>query len=161
MSKQTKESKLTLNVKVLNDDATLPTQAHDTDAGIDLYSSKKEVIVGGSVKRIETGIALGIPKGYFAKVFDRSGYGLKSTISFKAGVIDEGYTGEVGLIASNTGPYPVTIPKGSKIAQIVLLPYPKVQIKQVKTLGKTQRGEKGFGSTDKIEVFKEKVSAKK
>ena len=161
MSKQIKENKLTLKVKVLNDDATLPTQAHDTDAGIDLYASKKEIVVGGSVKRIETGIALGIPKGYFAKVFDRSGFGMKSSISFKAGVIDEGYTGEVGLIAANTGPYPVTIEKGTKVAQIVLLPYPKVQIKEVKTLGKTDRGDKGFGSTDKIEVFKEKVSTDK
>ena len=161
MSKQIKENKLTLKVKVLNDDATLPTQAHDTDAGIDLYASKKEIVVGGSVKRIETGIALGIPKGYFAKVFDRSGFGMKSSISFKAGVIDEGYTGEVGLVAANTGPYPVTIEKGTKVAQIVLLPYPKVQIKEVKTLGKTDRGDKGFGSTDKIEVFKEKVSTDK
>ena len=145
----TKENKLQLKVQILNDNATLPTQAHSTDAGIDLYTSKKAVIVGGSVKRLETGVALGIPKGYFAKVFDRSGFGMETTISFKAGVIDEGYTGEVGLVASNTGPYPITIEKGTKVAQVVLLPYPKVEIKEVKSLASTQRGNKGFGSSGK------------
>jgi len=144
--KATKKSN-TLKVLKLDKTATLPTRTHSTDAGIDIYSNVKGRIAGNTVGTISTGIAIEVPKGYFAKIFDRSGFSINNTLSVKAGVIDSGYRGEIKIIMANTGPYPLEIDTGTKIAQIVILPVPEFEIKEVKTLSKTKRGEKGFGSS--------------
>ena len=137
----------TLKVLKLTDTATLPTKAHLTDAGIDIYSDTKGRIAGNTVNTISTGIAIEIPNGYFAKIFDRSGFSIANTLSVKAGVIDSGYRGEIKIIMANTGSYPIEVDASTKIAQMVILPVPEIEIKEVKTLSKTKRGEKGFGSS--------------
>ena len=67
----------------------------------------------------------------------------------KAGVIDSGYRGEVGIVMSNHGSYPEEIIKGDKVAQLVILPVPNVEFKKVGNIGKSPRDKKGSGSTDK------------
>jgi len=125
----------------------MPTRTHTTDAGFDLYASRKRVVPGHFKAKINTDIALNIPKGYFCKVFDRSGIALETGLMVKAGVIDSDYTGEIGIIMCNTSPYPETILAGDRIAQFVVLPVPKVKLKRIINNKKTDRGDKGFGSS--------------
>ena len=146
--KTTKNKKLQIKFLKLDNNATSPVTSYSGDAGIDLYALKKEKIAGGTVKMVSTGIACEIPPGYFGKVFDRSGVASSTTLSVKAGVIDSGYRGEIKIILANTGSYPQEIIAGQKIAQMVILPVPEFELKEVKNLSKTERGEKGFGSTD-------------
>lgn len=129
-------------------DVTAPTRAYESDAGFDLYAARKITIAGNTVKLVLTGVAFQIPDGYFGKIYDRSGFGSQTTLSVKAGVIDSGYRGDVRVIMANTGPYPVRIAQGEKIAQMVILPVPEFELREVKKLAPSKRGEKGFGSSD-------------
>ena len=146
--KKTKSSKkLSVGVQLLNSDGVMPLRKRSSDAGYDIHASEKIIIPGHTTKPVKTGIALDLPKGYFAKIFDRSGVALNTSLIVKAGVVDNEYTGEVGIIIANVGPYPETILKGDRIAQFLLLPVPEFNIKEVKTIKKTTRGSKGFGSS--------------
>jgi len=73
---------------------------------------------------------------------------MKTTLIIKGGVIDSQYRGEIIIIMANHGHYPITIMPDDKVAQFILLKVPKVKIKEVKDLDETDRGEKGFGSSD-------------
>ena len=145
---KTKASKkLSVGVKLLNTNGTMPLRNRSSDAGYDIYVSERIIIPGHTTKPVKTGIALDLPTGYFAKIFDRSGIALNTSLIVKAGVVDTEYVGEVGIIIANIGPYPQTIEKGDRIAQFVLLPVPNFDIKEIKTTKKTSRGDKGFGSS--------------
>lgn len=131
----------------LNKDIEFPKEGYENDAGIDLKCAKKIKIAGGGVKGVNTGIAVEIPEGYYGQLYDKSGFALNNTLSVKAGVIDSGYRGEIVVIMANTGPYPIEVEEGMKIAQMVIHPIPKVKLKEVDELTDSERGEKGFGST--------------
>lgn len=131
-----------------NNNATIPTRAYEGDAGIDLYCSRNIKIPGRSTKRVKTDVAFEIPEGYFGKVFDRSGVASRNELIVKAGVIDSGYRGEVQIVMANTSNYPIDIKKGDKIAQMSILPVPEFTLLRVSNLKKSEREEKGFGSTD-------------
>ena len=158
---------LELKVKLLTDTAKPPTKAHDSDAGWDLYSDEDVFIRVDEPKIVKTNIAIGIPKGYCAVIKDRSGFGSKG-IEVLCGVIDESYIGPVGIVFYNLsneenyindGYYRVDdgrnslsksgkyIKKGDKVAQMLILPVPKVKVVVVDELDDTERGEKGFGSS--------------
>jgi dUTP pyrophosphatase len=138
-----------INYKLLDKDlATAPTRAYDGDAGIDLYASRDIKILGRSTKRVHTDIAFEIPKGYYGQIFDRSGLGGRAEIFVKCGVIDSGYRGEVLVTFGNNSNYPYQIKKGDKIAQMVILPVPEFELARVSNLKKSEREDKGFGSTD-------------
>lgn len=139
---------LEIKFKKLNKEAILPTKATPTDAGLDLYAIKRKKIASNNVVAIETGIAMELPIGYYAQIFERSGYSLNNTLKIKAGVVDNGYRGEIKVIMQNCGDYPVEILPKTKIAQIVLLPVPEIEVLEVEELSDTTRGEKGFGSSD-------------
>ena len=168
-----------LKVKKLHEDAQLPFKKHDTDAGWDLsfhsceeketcydYTSHGKLFLknGESVK-INTGIAVKIPEGHVGLIFDRSGLGIQG-VSRLAGVIDEDYTGEliVGLTKhpstkvehENNGPFKRKFKKnyaeltvGDRIAQLVIVPIPQLELEEVDSLDETDRGDGGFGSTGK------------
>ncbi len=143
-----KTKKQQLKFTLLASGAIAPTKAYDGDAGFDLYAARRITVAGNTVKHVLTGVAFQIPDGYFGKIYDRSGFGSRTTLSVKAGVIDSGYRGDVRIVMANTGPYPIQIAQGEKIAQMVLLPIPDFELKEVKELTASKRDTAGFGSSD-------------
>lgn len=134
-----------LNVKRLSPDAILPTKAHDSDAGFDLYASVDAFVAGSPVK-IKTDIAMEIPLGYFGMICNRSSLGSQG-LQVYGGICDNAYRGEILImLATNHGGW-YTIKKGDKIAQMVILPVPQVEVIEVEELGESERGNKGFGSS--------------
>lgn len=146
---------LELLTKRLTPTAKLPTKSHESDAGLDFYADKDVIIHPLCQMLINTGIAIKLPSGYCMVLFDRSGLSTKYGLHRLAGVIDENYTGEIRVCLCNVGTpkgdyaTKVKINKGDKIIQGLLLPVPPVVIKEVDELPETDRGEKGFGSSDK------------
>lgn len=133
---------------VLDDGAKMPTRAHDTDAGLDMYSREDVIIFAHSSHAFETGVHLQIPKGYYGKIEAKSGLMQKDIVSM-GGVIDSGYTGSIRIRLHNFGTDGYTIHKGDKIAQIVLQKIITPAIMVVGSLEETDRGDNGFGSTGK------------
>jgi dUTP pyrophosphatase len=105
---------------------------------------------GGRVL-IPTGLKIAIPEGFNVDIRPRSGLALKYgiTVLNTPGLIDEDYRGDVGVILINHGKYSFEIRNGDKIAQMVLVNYSKVNFELSDTLPDTNRGEGGFGSTNK------------
>ncbi len=141
--------KIVVKVKKLSKDAKLPEKQHETDAGYDLYSNENAVIAPGEYKIISTGIAIELPRGIEAQIRPRSGLALKYglTILNAPGTVDSGYRGEIKIILLNLGKEAVEIKKGQRIAQMVFNKIEDAEIKEVKKLSKSDRNEKGFGST--------------
>jgi dUTP pyrophosphatase len=142
---------LDLKVKKLNNAAVIPKKSHDTDAGFDLFSIERVVIASQSRVSVATGLAFEIPPGHFMKIFDRSGRASSTTTVVLAGVVDQGYRGEVKIVLANYGDFPTTVEPNTAIAQFVVLPVPNINITEVTELTATPRGDAGFGSTDKKE----------
>lgn len=141
-----------LQVKLLSHDATIPTRAHSSDAGLDLYASAPVRLYKNEVRRVATHVAVSIPDGYTGLVCPRSGLATKGvTVHNAPGVIDTGFTGgiEVIMIFQSNDHDWYEIRKGDKIAQLVIVPVwlPSVQI--VDDLGASERGTNGIGSTGK------------
>lgn len=138
-----------INIK-LDEGASLPSRAHPTDAGADLIAKYHYSIPPHSTELVDTGVAVRIPDGFTGLVFSRSGQGkLGISLANSVGVIDSTYTGTIKVLLRNDGNIPYDIYAGvTKIAQLVVVPIilPKFHI--VDELEKTDRGDKGFGSTD-------------
>lgn len=128
----------------------IPTKAHNTDAGYDLYSNENVVVRPGETVKVKTGICVGFPQGYWGKVFDRSSVGSRGLL-VNAGVIDQSYRGEIVVCLTNlsngSDDDTFIIHKGYKIAQMVLMQNIHFDIVEVDELEETERGEKGFGSS--------------
>ena len=144
MSERIKTIKYTKLTKTAHD----LEKAHSDDAGIDFYTDRAYVLNGQTTKVISTGISMAIPKGWYGQIGDRSGVASRTALKVKAGVIDAGYRGEVQIIMANISSYPHKIEKGEKIAQMTILPVPKIKLVSVDSLDDTERGEDGLGSTD-------------
>lgn len=138
-----------LKIKKLYKDAITPTKSYKYDAGIDLYSKSSYNIYPGKHIIIDTGIAMHIPEGYYGQIFDRSGIATKKELHCIAGVIDSQYRGEIKIAMTNLGERYCEISAGDKIAQMVILPVPEINIEEVDELNNSERGENGFGSTGK------------
>jgi dUTP pyrophosphatase len=134
-----------LKVKKLDRDAKLPERKRDGDAGLDLYCIEDFEIEPNEIKIVRTGIAVEIPKGYFGMIKDRSGLASKG-LHVLAGIIDENYRGEIKVVLINLGKEKLKFEKYSRIAQLLIIPYLKVEIKEDE-LSQTERGENGFGSS--------------
>ena len=140
----------TLQVKMLDDALAVPAYAHDGDAGLDLCAAESISIKPGDRALVATGIAVAIPLGYAGFVQPRSGSAIKKGLGIvnSPGLIDSGYRGEVKVILINLDKdSPIDISKGDKIAQLVIVPIPSVDVIRVDDLNATSRGEDGFGST--------------
>ena len=138
--------------KRLSDDAIIPTRAHKTDSGFDLYATENVIIEPGETKIIPTGIAVQLPKGMEAQVRPRSGVTAKTKLRVQLGTIDNSYTGEIGVIVDNIESRPNyygkhKIRKGDRIAQLVVQHLPQVEAVEIDSLDETTRGAGGFGST--------------
>lgn len=146
-----KEEKI--NIKLLNDDAIIPTYGSNFAAGADLYANiqKDEIINPSETKFIKTGISLEIPDGLVGLIYPRSGLSCKEGLApaNKVGVIDSDYRGEIIVALHNHSKEIRTITPNERIAQIVFTPYIKGNFNIVKDLSDTKRGNGGFGSTGK------------
>jgi dUTP pyrophosphatase len=136
-----------LFIKKLHPDAIIPKYALPGDAGMDLYASETIVLRPGERGLIPTGIAMAIPAGHVALVWDKSGPPLKTGLHTLAGVIDETYRGELKIVAINHGNETITLEKGKKVAQLLIQPIVQPHVQEVLELGDTIRGSGGFGST--------------
>jgi dUTP pyrophosphatase len=140
---------LKIKVKKLVSNAIIPNYAHNTDAGMDIYSCENLIIKPKHRTIVKTGISMEFPENYVALVWDKSGLAAKGITSI-AGVIDSGYRGEYKIILLNIGSKNYKIKKGQKIAQILIQPIVQGEIEEVKELNESSRGEKGFGSSGLI-----------
>lgn len=139
---------------VLDEGAYIPTKAHKHDAGFDLYL-KDILVIKRSLKTqiIDTGVHIAIPAGYVGLIQPRSSMTNKNFLCH-TGVIDSGYTGSIKIALqwiddkSNQAMF-YTFEKGARIAQLVIVPIPEIELKQVDKLEDTERGSNGFGSTGK------------
>jgi len=137
-----------IKVKRLRQSVLLPSKAHAGDLGYDLFSSDGDDIQPGETKLISTGIAIQFPPGYGGFIKDRSSVSTKYSVFVVAGVIDNGYIGEIKVALHNAGVKPWYCLPGNKIAQLVLIPTVNFPMEEVKELVRQdQRGDGGFGST--------------
>lgn len=140
-----------ISIKKLNDLAKIPTFGTAFSAGADLYAATVydiEVLPGATVK-IDTGLSMAIPDGYFGAVYARSGLATKQGLrpANCVGVIDSDYRGPIVVAIHNDTDIEQIIPAGTRIAQLVIMECPKVSFNEVDELDDTERGEGGFGST--------------
>jgi dUTP pyrophosphatase len=140
-----------LKVKRLPHCKDLPRYATPGSAGMDLTAAIEKPLTLEPGKRtgIPTGIALEIPQGYEGQVRPRSGLAAKAGISLTncVGTIDSDYRGEVVVLAINHGETAYIFEPGERIAQLLLMPVPRVEIVEVDETNSSERGEGGFGST--------------
>lgn len=151
-----------VKIKKLHPNAVIPAYAKESDAGMDLTATAIEFDTVTSTLTYKTGLAIEIPKGYVGLLFPRSSiYKTIHSLTNSVGVIDSGYRGEIMLkFIDNFAPdeNPETrfnkFPKdhyqvGDRVGQILIIPYPTIEFKEVEELSTTERGEGGFGSTNK------------
>ena len=140
-----------INVKRFDEKAIIPTKAHRTDAGYDLYACLEQNIyfASNTVEMIPTGIGFEIPEGYFGAVYPRSGLATKQGLRLAncVGVIDCGYINQVYVPLHNDSNGIRVIKNGDRIAQIIFQPYLDVGLNEVNELVETDRGLNGFGSS--------------
>ena len=135
-----------VKIKRLNDKAILPTKAHATDAGYDLYASSCHYEDG--MLHYGTGVAVEIPEGYVGLVFPRSSIAnTHLTLSNSVGVIDSGFRGEIKAKFRKGGTRGYNV--GDRIAQLIIIPYPEVTFVEVDELSDSDRGIGGYGSSGK------------
>lgn len=149
------ENNNVLEVKKITKDAVLPKYSMPTDVGLDLVCIENTSFMPSEKKEVKTGLMIKIPKGYVGLIRDRAGIVSKINLQTVAGTFDSGYRGELTVILANLGDVEVEIEKGMKIAQLVIVPFEKVDVKLVDDMDETERGDKGFGSTGLKEVMEE------
>jgi len=140
-----------LQIKRLHPEAILPAYQSEHAAGMDLHACLEDEVTlqPGDIAMIPCGFAMAVPVGYEAQIRPRSGLASRNGISMPnaPGTIDADYRGEVIVPVINLGKESFTFKHGLRFAQMVISPVAHVEIKEVKTLDSTIRGEKGFGST--------------
>jgi dUTP pyrophosphatase len=159
-----------LKAKRLHPDAKLPTRAHTTDLGMDLYSIEDKVLAPGEKYNFHLGFAASLPQrarleiadewnkypecyeaqlvdiGIGAFIMDKSSVGNKEVTKL-AGVVEGGYRSEWIAILKNIGSQPVEFKKGQKLCQVVIMPVFLCESEWVDDLDDTERSTGGFGST--------------
>ncbi|CAK8719961.1 Deoxyuridine 5'-triphosphate nucleotidohydrolase [Candidatus Electrothrix laxa] len=132
-------------------DLSLPAYATRQAAGMDVAAAINEdtVLPPGAIMLFPTGFAVALPNGFEMQVRPRSGLAIKHgvTVVNAPGTIDADYRGEVKIGIINLGNAPFTVRRGDRIAQLILAPVCQAQVQQVQELGKTERGDGGFGHT--------------
>jgi dUTP pyrophosphatase len=139
-----------LPIARMNEEAVLPTRAHDGDAGLDLYACESAHIGPGERWSVGTGVAVEIPPGHAGLVLPRSGLAKKHGISLvnAPGLIDSGYRGEIRVLLLNTDPAELfRIAPGDRIAQLVITPIALAEPAERTSLAESSRGDGGFGSS--------------
>jgi len=134
-----------------NADLPLPSYQSEGAVGMDLHAAVtgEVTLAPGAIAGVPCGFALAVPPGYEAQVRPRSGLAAKHGISLvnTPGTIDPDYRGEVKVLLINHGKEPFVVTRGMRIAQLLVLPVPRVTWKEVAQLPPTARGAGGFGHT--------------
>jgi dUTP pyrophosphatase len=139
-----------LQITRLRDDAVVPQRAYDGDAGLDLAACERAVLGPGERATVGTGLAVAIPEGHAGFVQPRSGLAARHGIGVvnSPGLIDSGYRGELRVVLLNTDAREsFTVEPGMRIAQLVVLELPQVELLEVEELPASERGVRGFGSS--------------
>ncbi|UXU63351.1 dUTP diphosphatase [Staphylococcus agnetis] len=163
-----------LQIKLLSDNATLPTRNHSTDAGFDIYAAETITLEPQEKALISTDIAVNIPKGYVGLLTSRSGVSSKTHLVVETGKIDAGFTGNMKINIKNDSQEfdteedayfniqnkfehgyvsefvntNYTIHQGDKLAQLVIVPIVTPQLQVVNEFSEvSERGDKGFGAS--------------
>lgn len=126
--------------------ALMPTRAHETDAGLDLYSPERQIVPAKESAIFNTGVHIQLPKNTVGMLKSKSGLNVKHGLTGE-GVIDVGYTGSIIVKLYNNSGKDYTIERGDKISQLVILPIIIPELDIVTALDTTERGAGGFGST--------------
>jgi dUTP pyrophosphatase len=139
-----------LPIRRLREEAVVPERAYEGDAGLDLAACERVELGPGERAVVGTGLAVAIPEGYAGFVQPRSGladrHGISSVNS--PGLIDSGYRGEIKVILLNTDPStPFVVEYGMRIAQLVVVPVPELEVIETDELPATERGVRGHGSS--------------
>jgi len=135
-----------IQVKKIHPDAILPERAHANDAGADLFSIEEIIIAPHSSAKVKTGITIALPENTAGFVWGKSSIETKG-MKIMAGVIDEGYRGEIIVCIFNLTNETQTLTKGGKIAQLIVKPVYYPTFNAVEELSQSKRGAGGFGST--------------
>ena len=139
-----------LPITRLRDDAVVPERAYAGDAGLDLAACERVELGPGDRALVGTGVAVAIPEGYAGFVQPRSGLAARHGLSVvnSPGLVDSGYRGELRVVLLNTDPSErFVVEPGMRIAQLVVLPIPEVELVEVDELPGSERGVRGFGSS--------------
>ena len=139
-----------LPIQRLREDAVVPARAYSGDAGLDLSACERVELRPGERALVGTGLAVAIPEGYAGFVQPRSGLAARHglTVVNSPGLVDSGYRGELRVVLLNTdATEPFLVEPGMRIAQLVVLPIPKVEFVEVEELPSSERGVRGFGSS--------------
>ena len=134
----------------LRGDAVVPARAYAGDAGVDLVACERVELAPGERAVVGTGLAVAIPEGFAGWVQPRSGLAARHgiTIVNAPGLVDSGYRGEVRVVLLNTDAREAfVVEPGMRIAQLVVLPVPEVELVEVEELPESERGVRGFGSS--------------
>lgn len=144
---------MNINIKKLRENAVIPARGSANAAGCDLYACLEGtelcIIPPHQTLKVQTGIALAIPEGYFGAIFARSGLATKKGLrpANCVGVVDSDYRGEILVALHNDTDAQQEFQNGERIAQIVVMPYLPIDFTVVTELDETKRGAGGFGST--------------
>ena len=139
-----------LPIQRLRPDAVIPARAYAGDAGLDLAACERVELAPGKRAVVGTGLAVAIPEGHAGFVQPRSGLADRHgiTIVNSPGLIDSGYRGELKVILLNTdSAHAFVVEPGMRVAQLVVLALPAVELAEVDELPATERGARGHGSS--------------
>lgn len=139
-----------LPITRLREDAVVPERAYPGDAGLDLAACERVELGPGQRALVGTGLAVAIPEGYAGFVQPRSGLAARHGLSVvnSPGLVDSGYRGELRVVLLNTdASEPFVVEAGMRIAQLVILPVPELELVEVDELPGSERGVRGFGSS--------------
>jgi dUTP pyrophosphatase len=139
-----------LPIQRLRPDAVVPGRAYEGDAGLDLSACERVELAPGERAVVGSGLAVAIPEGYAGFVQPRSGLADRHgiTIVNSPGLIDSGYRGELKVILLNTDPvHRFVVEPGMRIAQLVVLEAPELELVELDELPATERGVRGHGSS--------------
>lgn len=139
-----------LRFQRLQEEATIPSRAHEGDAGLDLYAAEPAHIGPGERWSVGTGVAVEIPEGHAGLVLPRSGLAREHGIALvnSPGLIDCGYRGEIRVLLLNTDPADIfRVRPSDRIAQLVIAPVATAEPVEAEALAESARGGGGFGSS--------------
>lgn len=138
-----------VKIKRLDKSAVIPKYAKEGDAGLDLTATAYKINEKGQYV-YTSDLALEIPDGYVGLLFPRSSICKKDLeMTNSVGVIDSNYRGPIKSVFNPTCEDPEIYELGERFAQLIIIPYPKIEFEEVEELSETNRGTGGYGSTGK------------
>lgn len=134
--------------KLLTPSAKIPFKKYPTDAGYDLYSDCSIAINPGHTMKLDCGIALNIPQGFYGFIVPRSSWRQKGLACMS--VYDAGFQGKVEPFITNMSNSILYIQENERIVQLIIREVPEIELELVQSFKETERGELGAGSTGRF-----------